>query len=150
MPERFSPLSSEAVIFRLATPASTLFPSGRDLPLPEWLAPTSADEAEAAARNRPAGLSVWQLARTTASQARAFGDQAEALAFSTTAGECRSVGATLSIPLDVLHDPLLDQQDQDGWEGHAVIEGLKRPDGAPKKTYSQLREALVTVFTPLP
>lgn len=148
MPERWSSLGDEAQVFRLAEPGGGHLPPGRVLPLPEWLAPNSADIAETAP-GRVAGVSAWDSARTTTGQARAMTTRPDALAFGAVVGALRGAGAALGVAIDVVADPAEQFAPQPGWDGHALIEGLQRPVGASRQTFTALRQALVGSFVPL-
>lgn len=50
----------------------------------------------------------------------------------------------------VVHDPDTASAPKPGWEGHCLIEGLSKPDGAPKSAFQQLRATLVASFEPYP
>ncbi len=141
MRERFSALSDESVVFRLATPS--FVPDGAKLPLPNWLRPTDADAKAGKERGRPAGLSAWDNALTTLRQAKAFHPKgADSIAFSIGCGVLRAIGAKFERKIDVVADPW-DEKKMPGWEGHSLIEGLERPGGFQKQRQMDLQVTIV-------
>lgn len=149
MTDRFTPLAPERSVFRLAVPESGFLPKGRAIPLPDWLAPTKQDKAEAAGRGRRPGLSVWDSERTTLAQARNFTSKPDGLAFVASVAMCVSIGAERSLEIAVVTDPRDDLAPAPGHEGHSLIEGLAKPHGAAKLVYDDLRRAMVEAFRPV-
>lgn len=152
--ERFTPLDGRDEVFRLAVEGQKVFlPYGAALPLPEWFQPTKEDEAEGVVRGRVPGLSVWNCARTgTADAARIRWGEAVpdgVRAFAIGVDRVREIGEREGRRLDVVADPL-DPSDGEGADGHALIEGLKRPDGTPRAAHRQLLTVLVAGCRPLP
>lgn len=137
-PVRFAPINEATDVIRLVNPNGNFFPPGSVFPLPEWLNPTRADEAEGMARQRVAGLSVWDHSRTTVAQAKAFLNRPDDIAFSIAVTAIRQAGNDNDVDLAVVADPRDDLAPQQGWDGHALIEGLKRPPGQPKARYKTL------------
>ncbi len=164
MADRFDPLADDATCMRVATTGSRFLPKGHLLPDPEWLRPTSADQREAAERGRIPGLSGWELGLTTPAQAADLSGQPGGRVFGAKAGALRRIALEKDIPIDVLHDPADVLAPRPGWEGHATLEGLARPERAAERPpalaeltkrqvkgrYLALRQALVGEFEPLP
>jgi hypothetical protein len=130
MADRFEPLDDDATYMRVATTGSRFLPQGHVLPDPQWLRPTSADEREAAERGRVPGLSGWELGLTTPEQAAELSDQPGGRVFGVKAGALRRTALEKDIPIDVLHDPADVLAPRPGWDGHAIMEGLARPERA--------------------
>lgn len=153
-PERFSPLPDEADVFRLVIEGHKVFmPPGVALPLPAWLEPNDEDVAAATKRNRPPGLSVWDCARTRVSDAARIRWGAEPPAgvrgFAWRAGRVREIGRNANRHVDVVTHPR-DAADGAGADGHALIEGLKRPDVVPRPLHRQLLTDLARASRPFP
>jgi hypothetical protein len=149
MAELFAPLLDDQEIFRLAEPDGTFLPKGTVLPLPDWLIPTSADKEEATQRGRIPGLSVWDRKGCAVKDARALSNRSNNRPFFARVGDLRAVGTqVLPAPynVDVVTDPLLDHKPKPGWDAHALIEGLARPDGESRQTWRKLRERAVGCF----
>ena len=127
MPERFSPVGDDRLVFRLVATGSTFLPPGAILPLPSWFEPSSGDVAEGAARGRVPGLSAWDQSLTSVEQARALTARPDQLAFGLRAQGIREVGQRFGRALAIVYDPLDQLAPGPGWEGHVLIEGLKRP-----------------------
>lgn len=94
---------------------------------------------------------MWDLARSTPAQARELAGRPDDLAFSARVCDLRQrAGAHLPPPFCVegLEDPLISARPRPGWEGHARIEGLARPEGLTnsRRIWSELRERLVDCF----
>ncbi len=137
---------------------------GQRLPKPEWLKPTAEDEAEGGRAGRPAGLSVWEASRTRVVDAMWFrGEAAEQEAFAAIVSAVTTLGKGHGRELAVVCDAHPFAEDDGRWseldgpsqvrlrcaaEGHALIEGLARPPGAPRGPYAAFLAALITVFDP--
>ncbi|MBN1209976.1 MAG: hypothetical protein JXB05_34310 [Myxococcaceae bacterium] len=142
MPERFSPLPDDALIFRLADPGSQFLPADAELPLPRWFEPSSGDVEEGERRNRPPGLSVWDRDRATVENARQLTQRPQGMAFGLKVGFCKSLGQHHQRELAVVADPLDARQPEPGWDGHSLVEGLKRPPGGTRQAHKDLLMAL--------
>lgn len=142
MPERFSPLPDEALIFRLADPGSQFLPTDAELPLPRWFEPSSGDVKEGELRNRPAGLSVWDQGRATVENARQLTQRPRGMAFGLEVSSCKRIGQVHGRELAVVADPLDARAPEPGWDGHSLIEGLKRPPGVDRQAHRDLLSAL--------
>jgi hypothetical protein len=148
MDEAFPAVPDGSRIVRFGRPLGAFLPRGRVLPLPGWLAPNQKDKEDGAARGRPAGLSVWDVERTTVADARALANMQGALAFATTAGACRAAGQERGLAVDVVRDPLVELSPRPAWDAHALVEGLSAPKGEDGRPYDSLRVALVEEFEP--
>lgn len=126
MPERFSPVADDRMVFRLVATGSVFLPAGAILPLPIWFEPSSGDVAEGAARGRRPGLSAWDRSLASVEQACDLTQRPGQLAFGLSAGAVREVGGRFGRALDIVYDPLDALSPRAGWEGHVLIEGLKR------------------------
>ena len=153
MTEPFSPVPDDHDVLRFVVQGGRFFPPGHTHPDPDWLIPTSKDKEEAARRGRVPGLSVWDTHRCRLSQARKLAERPHDHAYVAHVAALRGVAASLlppSHPLDVVTDPLTARRGEPGWDGHALIEGLARPAGAPKQVWTELRERLTAHFRPAP
>lgn len=136
-------------------------PVGHQLPLPAWLEPTRQDIEDAERTGRPAGLSVWDVERTSRLQACRWRqvDPSTELAFAAGVATIRQIGEAHERALDVVADPL--DTGQPAWanallgvpnddreaqrrsaEGHSLVEGLRRPESSSKKQHRDLRDEL--------
>jgi len=144
MRERFSQLPESACVFRIAK-SPTFLPKGHLLPLPNWLEPTSKDIEEAEKRGRDVGLSVWDTELTSVAQAHVFIAVVEKQpAFCFGVGAFKRTGKEFERGVDVVADQLNDDQ-RPGWEGHSLVEGLKRPGGYTKKRHMDFLLRLVNL-----
>lgn len=142
MPERFSLLPDDALIFRLVERGSEFLPADAELPLPRWFEPSSGDVKEGEARGRPPGLSVWDRERATVGEARQLVGRPQGLSFGLKVGLCKSTGLCHQRELAVISDPLEARQPAPGWDAHSLIEGLKRPPGVDRTKHKDLLSAL--------
>jgi len=168
MRERYSPLPSEALVFRTIQPGKGFLPPGHELPLPAWLEPNDTDANEAAAVGRVPGLSVWDASLTSFPQACAWRRKvvSEQLGFGAEVGRIRRLGVAHGRSVDVVADPLdvgapewvavLEQTPEDerailraSGEGHSLVEGIKRDKGSDQKAHRDFRDALAGLFNPL-
>lgn len=140
-------MSDDDVVFRLAEAGGGHLPKGRVLPVPAWLAPNAADVDETA-EGRVPGVSAWDRELTTPDHARSMTKRPDALAYQARVGDLRTTGSTHGVAVDVVSDPADRFKPQSGWDGHALIEGLKRPSDEQKAKYAELRTELVEHFTP--
>lgn len=136
---------------------------GARLPLPEWLEPQKADLEEAARSGRPAGLSVWSApptSHTDACRHRCL-DPTTHRSFGAEVAAVRAIAEVHGRDVDVVADPLeFDAENEcharvpqaargrfvEALAGHALIEGIRRPEGTPKSAHQLFRAALVAVF----
>lgn len=140
-------LSDASRVHRLVELDGVFLPTGQPLPIGAWLEPDTGDEAEALQRGRAPGKSVWDTLRTTPSQATAFMTrQAVAYAaFEVSVGDAKGVAQRHARLLEIVADPR-DDKKLPGWEGHSLIEGIKRPAGAPRKPHQRFLAELVGAF----
>jgi hypothetical protein len=129
MPERYWPLADEAVVVRLANAQSSFLPATAVLPLPQWLEPTHQDIEEAQKSGRPPGITVWDASLTNVEQARLLSGKPEGRAFAAQVTSCKKVAADHARQIAIVADPVDEKKPSPGWEGHALIEGLRRPAG---------------------
>lgn len=165
MRSRYSPLPDDSAVFRTIGTGGVFLPAGHELPLPEWLEPTSGDISEARLSGRPAGVSVWDQSMTSFRQACVWRGAAEDRErhFVAHVSRIRRVGAEHQRPLDVVADPLdtaspeyaaivnespphSRASQEKSALGHALIEGIKRPAGVTKGAHRAFRDALVREF----
>lgn len=105
---------------------------------PTWrtLKPTDEDIAEAAARRQPPRLSVWDLARCRAAQAREISGQAEGQQYTLRDSDVADASAHWEMPhVRVVEDPLMDERE--GAAAHCGIEGLEQFQGEKPAGYKQ-------------
>lgn len=138
MPERFSPILDDTLVFRLADPGGQFLPTDAELPLPRWFEPSSGDVKEGALRGRPPGLSVWDRGRATADEVRQLIPRPEARAFGLKVERCKHIGQSHQRELAVVADPLDARQPEPGWDAHSLIEGLKRPPAVARQAHLDL------------
>ncbi|HYO71366.1 MAG TPA: hypothetical protein VEU33_35335 [Archangium sp.] len=138
MPERFSPLPDDALVFRLADPGGQFLPADAQLPLPRWFEPSSSDVKEGELRGRPPGLSVWDRSRASASEVRQLIPRPQARAFGLKVEHCKQIGQRHQRELSVVADPLDARQPAPGWDAHSLIEGLKRPPAVMRQAHLDL------------
>lgn len=148
MPERYSRLADAAVVVRLVSPQSSFLPATAVLPLPQWLEPSPQDVEEAGKSGRPPGITVWDASRTSAEQARALSGKPDGRAFAAQVKQCMKVAVDHARPIAVVADPVDEKMPSAGWEGHALIEGLRRPPALQngKKLQLDFLTDLVKVF----
>ncbi len=149
MDEPFAPLPAAALFYRLAERGTTFLPKGAVLPDPLWFRPTSEDVEEAAERGRVPGLSVWDRALTEVAEARVLARKPRGSGFGMTVARAKALGAEAEMSLGVVRDALYQESPKPGWDGHALLEGLHRPAGAPKQRYRDLRASLAEVCVPV-
>lgn len=142
MAEDLERVPGDACVFRLANRGTDFLPADAVLPTSGLFRPSSDDEAEGKERGRPPGLSVWDRGRTTVEQAQHLADKPESEAFGLLAERVRQIGVSQGLNLDVWYDALDERESEPGADGHALIEGLARPEGKPKKTYRDVRRKL--------
>ena len=133
-------------VYRLIDPESTFFPPGATLPLSDWLVPTRSDKTAGDARGRPAGLSGFDRELCPLKTARELLARHHDFAFGATVSELKEIGMARSRQLEVVFLPLAHKEPQAGWEGHVLIEGLRRPDAGEKKAQKDLLEAVLRVL----
>jgi hypothetical protein len=143
-PKQFSPLPEEGRVFRLAVRGSGFLPADAVLPLPAWLEPTKRDVEEATQRGRRPGLSVWDEAFTRTDEARVVSGRPDGIAFDLAVQDCRETGQRHDREIDVVADPLDDRAPEAGWEGHALIEGIKRPPGVDRQRHKDMLLDLIS------
>jgi hypothetical protein len=97
---------------------------------------------EGKARGRQPGFSVWNQAVASVEQVKVLVTRPESLAFGLEAATVREVGEAHERSLEVLADPADDLKPGVGWDAHAVIEGLQRPEGLPRPAQKDLQSAL--------
>ena len=68
--------------------------------------------------------------------------KSQGLAFGMLVGRALEIGRSAAVELAVVRDPLEEKAPAQGWDGHALLEGLSRPAGASKLTFRKLRAAL--------
>ena len=142
VPERFSPVPGENVVFRLVDENSTFLPAGAQLPLPAWFNPSTTDIDEGKARGRQPGFSVWNQAVASVEQVKVLVTRPDSLAFGLEAAAVREVGKAHQRALEVLADPADSLKPGAGWDAHTVIEGLQRPEGLARPAQKDLQSAL--------
>lgn len=152
MRSRFSALSDEAVVFRLAKEGGGHLPAGHVLPKRDWLEPNKEDKEEAKTTGREPGISVWERDQTTTSQAWAhrgvvdLGPQHRA--FRVVAGECGRLAKKWEREgVQVVADPI-EPRDATWKEGHSLAEGLGRPSGVDRQRHWDFLDELIMKFEP--
>jgi hypothetical protein len=167
MREQYEALPNTSEVFRLVKPGGGFLPVGHRLPKPEWLEPSEDDVKEAARTGRRPGLSVWDTTLSSVEQACIWGKRtpSDQLAFSASVANIHGAALARSRAIDVVADPLdvnvepqlsiLNAEPEQASlaasaEGHALIEGIRRPDGTSKKDHRDFRAALIEVFKPFP
>lgn len=165
MADRYMPLARDARVFRLARREGGHLPSGQRLPKPEWLEPTRDDKTAAEASGRVPGLSVWDVAFTSYADAVWLRDSTASgqEAFVAEVATLVTIANTHTRSLDVVSDPLdvpfadprwahLDdarrQSLANAVNGHALIEGISRPDGVQRSPHRSFLTDLVEAFAP--
>jgi hypothetical protein len=163
MRERYAPLSTSGGVFRLARVGGGFLPPGHRLPKPEWLEPDKQDIAEAAKSGRAPGLSVWDTELATHEDACWWRDvpPEDYRSFAAPISKLLACGARHARSLGVVADPLptdeprlkvapvgVQQRLVRAAEGHSLIEGIARPEGAPKQGHKLFRAELAELFGP--
>lgn len=115
------------------------------LPLSDWLVPTKSDKAAGDGRGRPAGLSGFDRELCPLKVARELLGRRDDFAFGALVSELKGIATAGGRQLDVVYLPLESKASQPGWDGHVLIEGLRRPDGGEKKAQKDL-QAIVRVL----
>lgn len=113
---------------------------------PSWraLQPNSGDEDDAAENAHPVRVSVWDLARCTARQAREISKVADAALFTITYRDVADAQEHWKMPsVRVVDDPLVDAS-APGANGHCGIEGLEQQKPAEKPAAHRARLAFLT------
>jgi hypothetical protein len=146
----FAPLPADGSVLRLARVGSSFLPAGHTLPEPGWLTPSSADKAEAAARQRIAGLSAWDVAGCNLAQARDLANRPDDQGFVAPIASLYRTASEGPVVarLQVVRDELIDAFPRSGWDAHVLIEGLERPQGVDRKAWKDLQTTLVRCFQP--
>ena len=142
MPERFSVVADNDVVFRLVDENSTFLPAGIALPLPAWFNPGTNDIAEGAKRGRVPGFSMWNNTLATAADVKTLVNRTNALAFGLNAGTFRKIGKEHSRDLEVLADPADEFKPTVGWDAHSLVEGLQRPESLPRVQHKDMLTVL--------
>jgi hypothetical protein len=70
--------------------------------------------------------------------ARQLTQRPREMAFGLNVGHCKSIGQRHRRELAVVADPLDARQPEPGWDGHCLIEGLKRPPGGDRQAHKDL------------
>ena len=140
--ESFEPLADDATVFRLVEYGTKFLPEGAQLPTSDLFVLTSRDKQQAEERGREPGVSVWDRSLTSVPQATALrytphAPPDDVRAFGLAVQAVRSFGRQYELAIDVVADPL-EEDLGPGAEGHSAIEGLKRPDGYPRKRHKAL------------
>lgn len=141
---KFIALANDGVVLRLGKLKAPLFAPPDFLePTGALFKPTGSDEAEAVARNRPVGVSVFDDARTNPGEARTVRQHFSSEPLGPMAAYAISVSSVLNEIAKypgaagaVLSDPICDGERPlavPGACGHAVIEGLHEADPKKKK-----------------
>jgi len=144
----FAPLDDAHVVFRVALVGKAYLPDDTQLPNDAFFALSDPDRHEAASRNQRALLSCWDVALTTRAQGESIRlrDQPEgarARSYALDVARIRAVGVEVGIPLDVLDDRHLPEDEGPGAEGHCGIVGLDREEKRGTKiAYKNARETL--------
>lgn len=136
----FDPVPDGNVVFRIARDA--FVSPGSKLPLRSWLALTTEDKTKATARGREPGLSGFDQTMTSADQAVALLGWAASASFGTTVSVWKQTGARFELEVLAVYLPLMDKQPQPGWEGHVLVEGLRRPPGYERARHNDFLDAL--------
>lgn len=167
--ERHEALPTTAAVFRSARESkgtNGFLAPGMRLPRPSWLEPGKQDIADSASRNppRPAGLSVWDRARSTPKQEvaiRAFfaarekrpPDVRVLRVFAATVGDVLATSSQHLRDVQVVRDEIKDCP-LPGANGHALIEGLRWADDATREAGREAQQnfldELVMKFQEIP
>lgn len=122
-------LPEHSLVLRLPRPPKSYTPGEQWIPDWELFVPSSGDKDHASAHGKPVRVSVWDNSKTTIAQARAF-RAGPTLVVQLKVSDATEVGASTGHLITVVYDPLDPPDDsRPGSEGHAGIEGLKKPDG---------------------
>lgn len=153
-PVPFSPLPDITSVFRLAETGGRFLPVGAPMPNADIWEPSSEDKRDAEARGRVPGVSVWEQGRASTDQARRLRFAPEpppagVRAFAATVSALREVGRRHQRPMEVLADPLPEDRGP-GADGHALVEGLKRPAGVPRPEHKRMLDDLLRVLEEIP
>ncbi|MCP4679614.1 MAG: hypothetical protein GY854_29800 [Deltaproteobacteria bacterium] len=145
--QQFEPLPDNALVFRVGQTGKEFFPEGARFPNEKFFVPSSTDVKEGKKRGRRPGLSAWDRELTTPDQAKTLmfnptPSKAKLAVFGLITGTIRNIGQQAGVELDVVADPLTTRHEP-GADGHALIEGLKRPPGGDRLLYKGVRDDLV-------
>ena len=96
------------------------------------------------------GVSVWDDDKTTVEQAwsirrQGASEQPTDRAFAAKVASIRQTGLDHDRVVDVVSDPE-DPEAGPGWEGHSLIEWLKRPSGTTKADHTAFMRELIKRF----
>lgn len=149
MPEAFDAVPADRFIYRFVRNLDTFLPRNAVTPLPAWFEPTKPDVLAAKARNRPAGWSAFDAQLTTVEQGRALLTLENNPAFGLTLQRFKEIGAAFGRQIGAVYLPMVDKKPMAGWDGHVLVEGLKREDGGEKKKHNDLQLALSTAAVPV-
>jgi hypothetical protein len=153
--DRHDALPAAATVFRSARESkgtNGFLAPGMTLPRPNWLEPGKQDIADSAARSPPrrAGLSVWDLARTTPRQEMAIrkffavganraADTRVLRAFSASVGDILTTGSQHQRQVDVVRDAITTCP-LPGVDGHSLVEGLRWEDDATREASREVHQ----------
>ncbi len=145
--------SPRARVFRLVNVGTQTFPPGAEKPLPGEFRPTDDDISEGLRRGLPPLLSVWDHAKTTIRQAKAFSDRPrERRAFGWSVDTIEAIQVTGHGGLQCFEDPLLHDA-RPGASGHCGISGLvpdgRRAKGPEKLIYKEVQSRLAELCRPI-
>ncbi len=150
MRERYATLNTGATVFRTVVVGGGHLPEGHVLPLGAWLIPDGADKAEAERTGRLPGISVWDQAITSPTQAwehRGVSPVAGShLAFSIRVDQLGNIAATHQREVVVVADPI-DPVPPEWHDGHSLVEGMQRPQNCTKLAQATFLDAAIQSFS---
>ena len=138
MSQHAQALAAGTVVFRLVRPIPDFLPQGGPLS-GNAFRPSKGDIEQAAERQQPVRVSVWDRAHTTTAQGTAFRAGVEVVVFDLRVDDVCRLGASLGEPrLRVVHDELDEpERSRPGADGHSGIEGLDQAPGEPKLAWKE-------------
>lgn len=136
-------LEDSEIVFRFGPPPDAFVPSGQNLKNWNLFNPSSSDKEDAQRRGTNVRVTVWDLALTTAEQAKKIWDQhREVAAYALGLVDVFAIRELCRKErLRIVRDPLPPSAGS-GYEGHCGFEGLDRQPGENKKAYKTLLDEL--------